>query len=123
MSLPVIDLAAQALLAGPFPLEFNKREKKMAEAAKAYADSLVAVKPAFVVVAAANKATVAGATQTIAVAGVLSTDLVFAVLKAVGATPRTILTASAGTGSISVVMSGDPSTDHTIAYQVLRANA
>lgn len=77
--------------------------------------------PAYGVAFAASVATVTGATQTISVPGVVSTDIVFAELKTVGATPRTILTRASGTNAITVVMSGDPSTDHVISYQVLRA--
>jgi len=38
-----------------------------------------------------------------------------------GATPVTVDAAAAGTGDIDVTMSADPSTDHVLSYQVLRA--
>jgi predicted RecA/RadA family phage recombinase len=61
------------------------------------------------------------ANETITVANLLSTDVVVASLAQKGASPVTILTAIAAAGQINVVMSNDPSTDHKIAYHVLRA--
>lgn len=74
------------------------------------------------VFAAGSFTTASGsASQTITVASAASTDIAFVVLKTVGGTPRTVLTAAAATGQINVVMSGDPSTDHVLSYQLLRA--
>lgn len=72
---------------------------------------------------AAGEFTTAGgdATESITVAGCLATDLAFVFMKTPGASPETIVSAAAGVGSISVTMSGDPSTDHVLCYQVLRA--
>lgn len=124
MSAPIVSAITEAAGAGKFPLRFGKRERKIIESVKAYADSLVTVKPAFVVVAAGTQTTPGGsASVTITVAGALSTDVAFVVLKTVGGTPRTVLTASAASGQINVVMSGDPSTDHVLSYQLIRANA
>lgn len=124
MSLPVISLAAEAALAHAYPQTLNRRERKIAESVKAYVDGQVTVRPAFVTVAAGTRATVAGsATQTLTISGALSSDLALVVLKTAGATPRTVLTASAGSGAVTVVMSGDPSTDHVLTYMLLRANA
>lgn len=77
------------------------------------------------VVKYAGKFTTAGgdANEQISVSGVVATDVVIVSLQDKGATPRTILTAKAGTNVIDIVMSGDPSTDHVICYQVLRAAA
>lgn len=124
MSAPILDLAKAAAAAGPYPLRLNKRERKIAEAAKAYIDALVESKPAAVIVSAGNFSTLSGsATQTIAISGALSTDLAFVVLHVAGATPRTVLTASAASGHVTVVMSGDPSTDHVLSYQLVRLQA
>jgi hypothetical protein len=63
------------------------------------------------------------ATESITVSGALSTDIAFVVLKTVGATPRTVLTAVAAADAITVVLSGDPSTDHVLSYMLLRSNS
>lgn len=77
------------------------------------------------VVKYAGKFTTAGgdANEQISVAGVVATDIVVVSLQDKGATPRTILTAKPGTNVIDLVFSGDPSTDHVVSYQVLRAAA
>jgi len=74
-------------------------------------------------IVAAGSVTTAGgaAAEVISVEGVLSTDTVIAVLKAVGAGPVTILTVEAGTDQITVTFSGDPSNDHEVSYEVIRA--
>lgn len=80
--------------------------------------------PSHVVVAAGRFTTAGGdASESITVTGVVDTDQVLVNLHTVGGTPRTILTAAAGTGSIAVTLSGDPSTDHVFSYVVLRAAA
>lgn len=63
------------------------------------------------------------ANEQISVAGVLATDIVMVSLQDKGVTPRTILTAKAATDAINLVFSGDPSTDHIVCYEVLRAVA
>ena len=74
---------------------------------------------------AAGKHTSAGgdATETITATGAVAGDIAIVSLIAKGATPRTILTAVAATDAITVTMSGDPSTDHIIGWQLLRAVA
>lgn len=74
---------------------------------------------------AAGSFTTAGgdANESITVAGALSSDLAFVVLQVAGLTPRTVLSSVSATGAINVVMSGDPSTDHVLSYQLLRASA
>ena len=73
------------------------------------------------IVAHGNFTTAGGdANESITASGVVSTDVAFVVVKTVGATPRTVTTAAAGSGSIAVVMSGDPSTDHVLSYVVIR---
>lgn len=91
-------------------------------------DSIVVIylKPAFAqshTVIASGVFTTAGGdvNETIAITGALATDLAIVTLETVGSTPRTITTAKAASGQIDVVMSGDPSTDHKIAYMLLRA--
>lgn len=80
------------------------------------------VNPAFVTKFAGKYTTLGGsATEAQTVTGVLSTDVVIATLNTKGATPRTILTAAPTTNTITYVFSGDPSTDHVVAYQILRA--
>ena len=78
--------------------------------------------PSHVVVYAGEETTAGGdATEAVTVSGVLATDLVFTQLHTVGSTPRTILTSVASANTVTTVFSGDPSTDHVYAYQVLRA--
>ena len=74
-------------------------------------------------VVAAGKFTTAGgdANEQITAAAVVATDVVLVSLQDQGGTPRTILTAKAGTGVIDLVFSGDPSTDHVVCYTALRA--
>lgn len=81
------------------------------------------VAPSHVLKFAGKHTTVSGATQTITVTGVASTDIVHVTLQTVGGVPRTITTAAPTTNTITVVMSGDPSTDHILSYSVLRAAA
>lgn len=74
------------------------------------------------VFAAGEFTTVGGdATESITVAGALATDLAFVVLKTPGVSPETIISSAAGIGAITVVFSADPSTDHVVTYQLLRA--
>jgi hypothetical protein len=61
------------------------------------------------------------ATESITVTGATTSDIVHVTLRVVGATPRTILTAVPAADAITVVLSGDPSTDHVLQYEVLRA--
>jgi len=60
------------------------------------------------------------ANESISAPGATSSDLAFCQLQTKGSTPRTILTAKSKTDGIDVVLSGDPSTDHVIVWQVLR---
>jgi hypothetical protein len=77
----------------------------------------------YVVAAGTHTSAGGDATESITVSGALSTDIAIVTLKTAGATPRTITTAAAGSGAITVVLSGDPSTDHVISYMLLRAFA
>lgn len=61
------------------------------------------------------------ATMTFSVPGALTSDRVHVQLKTAGGTPRTITTARVSAAdTIEIVWSGAPSTDHVLAYQVLR---
>lgn len=129
-------LAVEAAAAGNYPgLRFNQRERKILASVKVYVDAAAGagnilkaqlstgITYSHRVIAAGTSATPGGsATVSIAVAGALSTDLAFVVLHTAGATPRTILTSAATTNAITVVMSGDPSTDHVLTYELLRAS-
>lgn len=59
--------------------------------------------------------------EAITITDALVTDIAIVTLETVGATPRTITTSKAAAGQIDVVLSGDPSTDHNLAYLLLRA--
>lgn len=73
------------------------------------------------ILAAGNFTTVGGdANEAITVTGATSSDFAIAVVKTVGATPRTILTAAAATNAVNLVFSGDPAADHVVTYLVLR---
>lgn len=80
--------------------------------------------PAFVVKFAGEHTTVGGdASEAITVAGALATDLVVVALHTKGASPVTVLTASADADVVNVELSADPSTDHVLTYIVYRAAA
>lgn len=73
------------------------------------------------IVASGVHTTVGGsATEDIAVPGVQVGDTVVVTLNVEGSTPRTIDTAIAAADEVSVVFSGDPSTDHVVSYIVMR---
>lgn len=61
------------------------------------------------------------ADETITATGVVGTDTVLVSVSTQGAAPVTVLQASAGTDTIAVKMSADPSNDHVLTYLVLRA--
>lgn len=82
------------------------------------------ITPSHVVKFAGEFTTAGGDTdETISVSGVVATDLVTVTLHTAGASPVTIIDASAGTDQIDVDMSADPSTDHVLTYTVYRAAA
>lgn len=82
------------------------------------------VQPSHVVQYAGSFTTAGGdASESIAVSGVVATDIVVVTVKTAGATPRSIVAAAAGTNAIAVTLSGDPSTDHVLHYVVYRAAA
>lgn len=79
--------------------------------------------PSHVIKFAGESTTPGGsATVTISVAGAVAGDYVAINVKSKGAgAARSVVTAAAGTDNITVVMSGDPSTDHVLQYFVWRA--
>lgn len=82
------------------------------------------ITPGLMVVAAGIFTTAGGdANESITAASVLGTDTVLVWVQKAGATPRTVDTITPGAGSIAVVMSGDPSTDHKLAWIAYRAPA
>lgn len=72
----------------------------------------------------AGKFTTAGgdASETIPVTGLVAGDVAQVTVQTAGGTPRSIVAAVPGTGSIVVTLSGDPSTDHILAWVVHRAS-
>lgn len=107
MSAP--NLRTEAAAAGNYPEQrFNQRERKMLQSVAEYAQ-------------AGKKTTVAGsATQTISVPGATSADIALVTLQTQGASLRTVVKATAGTDSITVTMSGDPSTDHVLCWALIK---
>lgn len=82
------------------------------------------ITPSHIVVFAGKFTTAGGdANEQASVAGVVASDIVVASLQDKGASPVTLLTSKPGTDVIDFIMSGNPSTDHVISYQVLRAAA
>lgn len=80
------------------------------------------IAPSHVVKFAGSFTTAGGdANETITVSGAAATDIAFVTVSNRGGTPRVVESALAGTNKIDVVMSGDPSTDHTLKYMILRA--
>lgn len=61
------------------------------------------------------------ANESITATGCLGTDTAIVWVQKAGAVAKTVDTITPGTGSIAVVMSGDPSTDHKLGWLVLRA--
>lgn len=80
------------------------------------------IAPSHYVKYAGSFTTVGGdANEVITVSGCTSSDLAFVGIKTKGGTPRTLVAFAAATDQINVELSGDPSTDHVLVYQVLRA--
>lgn len=75
------------------------------------------------VVYAGLKTTAGGsATEAITISNVLVGDIPVVVVNTVGGTPRTVTTAKVtASGTLTVVFSGDPSTDHVLNVVILRA--
>lgn len=111
-----INMKKEADLAGAHPSRrFGQRERKLLES--------VAAEYPFAVVAAGTHNTIAGTTQTIAVASAKAGDIVLVSVKTLGASPAAVKAAAAGNGSITATMDVSPSTDHVLQYIVVRAIA
>lgn len=82
------------------------------------------ISASYMVIAAGSFTTVGGGVnETIPVVGALNTDIAFVVLQTAGAAPVAVLTSIAASGQIKVTMSADPSNDHVLSYQLLRATS
>jgi hypothetical protein len=118
------NLATEAAQAPKYPfLRFNQRERKVLASVKDYVDAEVAgIAGSHRIVAAGTFTTLGGdAAEAITATGALSTDLAVVQIRTAGAVPRTVVAAAAATNAINVTMSGDPSTDHVLVWQILRA--
>lgn len=94
----------------------------LASGAVTLAKLAAGITPSHVVKFAGTFTTAGGdASESISVAGALATDIAIVTVKTAGGTPRSIVAAAAGIDAIAVTMSGDPSTDHVLQYQILRA--
>lgn len=73
----------------------------------------------------AGKHTTAGgdANEAITATGAVATDIALVTMQTQGTGSRTILSAVPATDAINVVLSGDPSTNHIIAWAIFRAVA
>jgi hypothetical protein len=103
--------------------DVNVTTAKIADANVTLAKLAAGITPSHVVVKAGTLATTAGsATCDITVSGLLTTDVPSVGIKTVGGTPRTIVSYTVpSNGTLRVVFSGDPSTDHVLWYNVVRA--
>lgn len=100
----------------------NAEEGGLAEDAVSLEHLDSGIAPSHIVVAAGEFTTAGGDTdETITVSGLLATDIVIVTLHTAGASPVTIVDASASAGQIDVDMSADPSTDHVLSYVAYRA--
>lgn len=72
------------------------------------------------VVGAVKHTTTNNATQAVAIAGVLATDIAIASIQTLGGTPRTLLRATPGAGDVTIEFNDAPGTDHIVSIIVLR---
>lgn len=97
---------------------------ELADLAVTLAKLAAGITPSHVVKYAGKHTTLGGdATEVITVTGLLTTDVVHVTVQTAGGTPRSIVASVLTANTITVTMSGDPSTDHILAYSVLRAAA
>lgn len=119
MSAPIVSLATEAAKAGKYPHEFNKRERKILESVKAYADG--AAVASHKIVAAGNLTSLGGAaSEVFAVSGLLSTDLVLLTLKT-NAGNHEIRAHIPATNSLTIRFEADPGAGTIVSYSVVRA--
>ena len=130
-----ISLATEAAAAKASPARrHNARERKVCQTVKTYVDAQVDIAGqasidasilaamAGVKILKAQLFTTQGsdAIEVITISGVAATDVAIVTLAVKGSTPRTILTAACTTNTVTVTLSGDPSTDHVLAVLVVR---
>jgi hypothetical protein len=77
--------------------------------------------PYRLLLAGQHKTTGGHATEKIPLPGLLPNDIVQVMVAGSGKTPCTVQSATPGTGSLQVVFSGDPTTDHLLHYVVYRS--
>lgn len=105
-------------------LDANVTTPKIADANVTLAKLATGIAPSHIVKFAGKHTTTGGsATEAFTVAGVAATDIVIATIQREGGTPQTLLSSAPTTNTITLIFSGDPSTDHIVSYQVLRAAA
>lgn len=101
-------LRTEAAAAGKYPEKrFNQRERKILESVSNAAR-------------AGKHTTTANATQTISVPGATAADVAIVTMQTTGAVPVTVTKAVAGTDSITVTLSGNPSTDHVLCWALIQ---
>lgn len=107
MSTP--NLKTEAAAAGNYPQKrFNQRERKLLQSVAQYAQ-------------AGKHETVGGdATEVISVSGATAADIAIVTLQTAGAVPVTVVRAAASADSITVTLSGDPSTDHVLCWALIK---
>lgn len=94
----------------------------IANAAISKAKLATSLQPSHIIVKAGRVTTAGGdATEVISDALIQATDDVVVTVRSVGVTPRTIVSAVTSNSTVTITMSGDPSTDHTLSYIVYRA--
>jgi hypothetical protein len=82
------------------------------------------IAPAYIVVFAGQHTTAGGdANESATVTGALATDIAIACIEDNGTNNVTLLQTAAASNAVNFTMSGDPSTDCIINYQVLRATS
>lgn len=118
MSSPIASLVSAAAKAGHWPRKFGKRENKLAESVKAYVDG--SAPASHNIVDAGTFTCVSGTNQTITAACV-PTDVVQVTVKSNASGALFVHKAAAGTGSISVNLSGSASVGDVLQYVVVRA--
>jgi hypothetical protein len=75
-----------------------------------------------IVYAGRRNTTGGAASEAFTVTGALTTDEVFITIHTKGGTPRTVVQAKVtSANTVTVEFSGDPSTDHIISYELIRA--
>lgn len=74
-----------------------------------------------VIYAALTTTSAGSATLALTITGLAVGDIPLVTVNTNGATPRTIVTAKVTANTLTVVFSGDPSTDHVLNIIVLRA--